>query len=60
MILVGSQKMRNVSWVLFVVKDTASVMHNSRFFSQPSNTNTQVHVIFSCTYYHNIIWLGEA
>lgn len=33
MILVSSQKMRNISWALFVVKDTASVMHNSRFFS---------------------------
>lgn len=43
-----------------MVEDTTSIMHHCWFITKPSHTNTQIHVILTCTYYHNIIGLSKS
>ena len=43
-----------------MVKYATSIMHNCWFFSQPSNTDAQVHVILTSTNNHYIIGLCKS
>lgn len=60
MIFVGSQKMRNISWILLMVKNTTSIMHHRRLITKPCHTYAQIHIILTSTYYHNIVGLSKS
>ncbi len=57
MVVVGSQEVGDVPWVLVVMKYATGIMHHSRLITEPGYTHSNIHIIFSCTNYYNIIGL---
>ena len=60
MIVVSSQKVGYISWVLVVMDYATSVMDHCWFITQPRHTDTNIHIIFTCTYYNHIIRLCKS